>query len=126
MSLFKNETESVSKSNQSMSSLRWMMPMMQSNSKLLDFERQFAFSRVPGQPKQYVQDLVRRDAAKVFDLWQKKGGYIYICGKVQMAEEVSKAVLDILKHLGNMDQELAEATLQGMRKLKRYQEDIFG
>ena len=97
-----------------------------SNSKLLDFEREIAFSRVPGQPKQYVQDLIKRDAVKVYDLWQKKGGYIYICGKIQMAEEVSQAVLDILKHLGNMDQATAAATLKDMRKLGRYQEDIFG
>ena len=97
-----------------------------SNSKLLDFEREFAFSRVPGQPKQYVQDLIKRDAVKVYDLWQKKGGHIYICGKIQMAEEVGQAVLEVLKHLGNMDDEKAALTLERMRKLGRYQEDIFG
>ena len=62
----------------------------------------------------------------MFDLWQKKEGYIYICGNIQMAEEVSQAVLDILTHLGNMDQATAAATLMDMRKLGRYQEDIFG
>ena len=43
-----------------------------------------------------------------------------------MAEEVSQAVLDILIRLGNMDQATAAATLTDMRKLGRYQEDIFG
>ena len=124
MNLFKNETESVSKSSERLSSLRWMMQC--SNRKLLDFERESAVSRVPGQPKQYVQDLVRRDAVKVYDLWQKKGGYIYICGKIQMASEVGQALLDSLTHLGNIDRATAEATLGNMRKLGRYQEDIFG
>ena len=43
-----------------------------------------------------------------------------------MAEEVSQAVLDILTHLGDIDQATAAATLKVMRKLGRYQEDIFG
>eukprot|EP00090_Calanus_glacialis_P008219 TRINITY_DN16532_c0_g1_i1.p1 TRINITY_DN16532_c0_g1~~TRINITY_DN16532_c0_g1_i1.p1 ORF type:complete len:631 (-),score=117.19 TRINITY_DN16532_c0_g1_i1:122-1768(-) len=124
MNLFKSETEAASKSHQSLSSLRRIMQC--SESKFLDFEREVAFSREPGQPKQYVQSLITRDATKVYDLWQKKGGYIYICGKIQMAEEVSQAVLDILIRLGNMDQATAAATLTDMRKLGRYQEDIFG
>jgi len=124
MNLFKNETEAVMKSNQSLSSLRWMMQCQ--DNKLMDFEREVAFSREQGQPKQYVQSLITRDAAKVYDLWQKKGGYIYICGKIKMAEEVGQAVLEILKHLGNMDKATAAETLEQMRKDGRYQEDIFG
>ena len=67
-----------------------------------------------------------RDADKIYDFWQKKGGYIYICGKIQMAEEVGQAVLEILKHLGNMDKATAAATLEESRANLRYQEDIFG
>jgi len=120
MNLFKQETEAASKNNAS--SLRWLC----SDNKLLDFEREVAFSREPGHPKQYVQSLITRDAPKLYDLWQKKGGYIYICGKIQMAEEVSNAVLEILKHLGNMSSEDAAETFDQMRKIGRYQEDIFG
>ena len=43
-----------------------------------------------------------------------------------MAEEVGQAVLEILKHLGNMDKATAAETLEQMRKDGRYQEDIFG
>merc|ERR1711892_718683 len=124
MNLFKNETEAASKNNQSLSSLRWMMQC--SNDNLLDFEREVAYSREPGQPKQYVQNLITRDAEKIYDLWQKKGGYIYICGKIKMAEEVGQALTEVLTHLGNMDKATANATLEDMRKLYRYQEDIFG
>jgi sulfite reductase alpha subunit-like flavoprotein len=34
--------------------------------------------------------------------------------------------MEILTHLGNMDKATAAATLEDMRKLGRYQEDIFG
>ena len=124
MNLFKNETESVTKNNQSLSNLRWMMQCQ--NNKMMDFEREVAYSRELGQPKQYVQNLIMRDADKIYDLWHRKGGYIYICGKIQMAEEVGQAVLEILKHLGNMDKATAAATLEESRANLRYQEDIFG
>eukprot|EP00092_Neocalanus_flemingeri_P047947 GFUD01054533.1.p1 GENE.GFUD01054533.1~~GFUD01054533.1.p1 ORF type:complete len:629 (+),score=148.80 GFUD01054533.1:244-1887(+) len=124
MNLFKHETEVGMKSNQGLSSLRWMMQCQ--DSKLLDFERKVAFSREPGQPKQYIQSLITRDAAMLYDLWQRRGGYIYICGKIQMAEDVGQAVLGILKHLGNVDKATAEETLEEMKKLGRYQQEIFG
>jgi len=34
-----------------------------------EFEREVAFSRESNQPKQYVQNLLRRDAAKIYDHW---------------------------------------------------------
>lgn len=40
----------------------------------------FAFSRLPGQPKQYVQDLLRLRHEKVARLLQDNNTYIYICG----------------------------------------------
>ena len=100
--------------------------MQCSNDNLLDFEREVAYSKEPWQPKQYVQNLITRDAAHVYELWQKKGGYIYICGKIKMAEEVGQAVLEILKHLGNMSSETAVETLEQKINLGWYQEDIFG
>ena len=43
-----------------------------------------------------------------------------------MAEGVENALKDILKHIGMMDTETAEKTLEEMRRTSRYQEDIFG
>ena len=37
----------------------------------MDFQREVAFSREPGQDKQYVQDIIKRDAAKIYDIWVK-------------------------------------------------------
>ena len=43
-----------------------------------------------------------------------------------MAEGVENALKDVLKHIGMMDTETAEKTLEEMRRNSRYQEDIFG
>ena len=58
----------------------------------------------------------------------RKGGYvyIYICGKISMAEGVENALKDVLKHIGMMDAETADKTFDDMRRNSRYQEDIFG
>ena len=124
MNLFHKETEALSKNCKSISFLRWMMTC--SSDLMLDFEREVAYSREPNQPKMYVQDLITRDAGKIYNLWLNKGGYIYVCGKVQMAEEVCQALLDILTHLGNMNKATAATMLEGMKKTYRFQEDIFG
>ena len=34
-----------------------------------EFEREVAYSRESHQPKQYVQNLLTRDAAKIYDHW---------------------------------------------------------
>ena len=34
-----------------------------------EFEREVAYSREPNQPKQYVQNLLTRDAAKIYEMW---------------------------------------------------------
>ena len=56
----------------------------------------------------------------------RKGGYVYICGKISMAEGVENALKGVLKHIGMMDAETAEKTFDDMRRNSRYQEDIFG
>ena len=118
MNLFKSETEAISRNKQIIG--KWC-----SSEKFIDFEREVAISREFGQPKQYVQDLIIRDAVNVYELWQNKGGYIYVCGKAQMAEEVRKALIDILTHIGNIYSNAATTRLEDMRTLHRYQEDIF-
>ena len=55
-----------------------------------------------------------------------KGCYIYVCGKIKMAEAVENKLLEILKHIGNMDTEAAQEKFDSMRRNLRYQEDIFG
>jgi len=59
-----------------------------------------AFSRVPGQPKQYVQDLLRAKADKVVRLLSDDNCYIYLCGLKSMESGVLEAFADICRAHG--------------------------
>lgn len=59
--------------------------------------KHFAFSRQQDRPKQYVQDRLREESAKVADLLQNPNGYIYICGLRAMEQGVEEALKDIAR-----------------------------
>lgn len=92
----------------------------------IDFDRQDAFSRENGEPRQYVQDLVRKDGKKIYKTWMKEDGVIFICGKVAMAEEVGQVLRNILEDYGKMDQEEATQVMKDMKSQGSYQWDLFG
>ncbi len=54
----------------------------------------FAFSRVPGQSKQYVQDRIRERSADVARLLGDTNCYVYICGLKGMEQGVDEAFRD--------------------------------
>jgi benzoyl-CoA 2,3-dioxygenase component A len=60
----------------------------------------FAFSRVDGQPKQYVQDKLREERERIADFLQGDDGYIYICGLKAMEHGVEEALADIARGIG--------------------------
>ncbi|HPQ94742.1 MAG: benzoyl-CoA 2,3-epoxidase subunit BoxA [Thiothrix sp.] len=60
----------------------------------------FAFSRVAGQPKRYVQDLMRERAADLVTLLQSPNTYFYVCGLKAMEEGVVLALRDIVHDAG--------------------------
>jgi len=60
----------------------------------------FAFSRVSGKPKQYVQDLLRERGDKVARLVQDENCYIYLCGLKGMEAGVIEAFRDICRDRG--------------------------
>jgi benzoyl-CoA oxygenase/reductase BoxA protein len=51
-----------------------------------------AFSRTPGQPKRYVQDLMRERASAVAELLRDDNTYIYVCGLRGMETGVLEAL----------------------------------
>ncbi|HQR10825.1 MAG TPA: benzoyl-CoA 2,3-epoxidase subunit BoxA [Casimicrobiaceae bacterium] len=60
----------------------------------------FAFSRVPGQPRQYVQDLIRRRGDDVARLLRDDQCFIYVCGLKGMEEGVAEAFREICRQHG--------------------------
>jgi benzoyl-CoA oxygenase/reductase BoxA protein len=59
-----------------------------------------AFSRIPGQPKRYVQDVLRERAADVGALLRDDETYIYVCGLKGMEDGVQSALRDVANKSG--------------------------
>jgi len=60
----------------------------------------FAFSRTPGVPKRYVQDLMRERAADLVELLKDANTCFYVCGLKSMEEGVVLALRDIAENAG--------------------------
>ncbi|TAN54176.1 MAG: benzoyl-CoA 2,3-epoxidase subunit BoxA [Betaproteobacteria bacterium] len=58
-------------------------------------EVQLAFSRVPGQPKAYVQDRMRACGEKAARLLADENTYVYVCGHKQMEQGVEAAFAEL-------------------------------
>lgn len=63
-------------------------------------QKHFAFSRVQGQPKTYVQDRLREDADDIADMLTDANTYIYVCGLKAMEAGVEEAFQDIARGVG--------------------------
>jgi benzoyl-CoA 2,3-dioxygenase component A len=84
-------------------------------------DNNFAFSRTPGQPKTYVQDLLRTRAADVGALMRDPNTYFYVCGLKSMEEGVVLALQDVAQQAG-LDWEVLGAALkkEGRLHLETY------
>ncbi len=71
----------------------------------------FAFSRTPGQPKRYVQDLMRARAADLRPLIADPNAYFYVCGLKAMEEGVVLALRDAAR-AGGLDWTAVGAALK--------------
>jgi benzoyl-CoA 2,3-dioxygenase component A len=59
-----------------------------------------AFSRTPGVPKRYVQDLMRERAADLCELMKDGNTHFYVCGLKSMEEGVVLALRDVAHGAG--------------------------
>jgi len=81
----------------------------------------FAFSRVPGEPKRYVQDRIRERGADVARLLDDPDAYVYICGLKDMEHGVDQAFRDACRaHGADWDQRLPELRAQGRYHVETY------
>jgi len=83
--------------------------------------KHLVFSRVEGEPKRYVQDKLREEAAAVGELLASDNSYIYICGLRAMEEGVEKALTDIATDIGMDWTRLRDA----MREEGRYHVETY-
>jgi benzoyl-CoA 2,3-dioxygenase component A len=60
----------------------------------------FAYSRASGQPKRYVQDLIRERAADVAPLLADPDCFFYVCGLKSMEEGVVLALREVAQNAG--------------------------
>ena len=60
----------------------------------------FAFSRVPGETKQYVQDRIRARSPDIARLVTDANCHIYVCGLKDMEEGVDQAFRDACREHG--------------------------
>jgi len=81
----------------------------------------FAFSRIPDQPKRYVQDAMRERALDLGQLLQDPNAYFYACGLKAMEEGVVLALHDIAEQAGlSWDKLGADLKRQGRLHLETY------
>jgi cytochrome P450/NADPH-cytochrome P450 reductase len=75
-----------------------------------------AFSRIPGEPKAYVQHLLKQDIALLVDLLQNHNAKLYVCGDgSHMAPDVEQALVEAL----------GEAVVAALQRDKRYVKDVW-
>ena len=81
----------------------------------------FAFSRTPGQPKRYVQDVMRERAADLAPLLSDPNTCFYVCGLKSMEEGVVLALRDVATQAG-LDWDAVGASLkkEGRLHLETY------
>jgi benzoyl-CoA 2,3-dioxygenase component A len=75
-----------------------------------------AFSRTPGAPRRYVQDLMRERAADLVALLKDPNTCFYVCGLKAMEEGVVLALRDIAQNAG-LNWETLGATLKNEGRL---------
>ena len=81
----------------------------------------FAFSRTPGQPRRYVQDLMRERAADLAVLLKDPNTHFYVCGLKSMEEGVVLALQDVTQQAGlSWDSVGAALKSQGRLHLETY------
>jgi len=83
-----------------------------------------AFSRDQAE-KIYVQQRLAERSKLIYERLEN-GAYFYVCGdKERMAADVQNAVLQIVAQESGKGQEHAEEYLKGLKKQRRYLEDVY-
>jgi benzoyl-CoA 2,3-dioxygenase component A len=99
--------------------LPYFGPLLKLSKDFIDIN--FAFSRVEGESKQYVQDRIRARGADVVRLINDANAHIYICGLKGMEQGVDQAFRDAFQSEGaDWDALLPELRAQGRYHVETY------
>jgi sulfite reductase (NADPH) flavoprotein alpha-component len=83
-----------------------------------------AFSR-DQEEKIYVQHRMLEQGAELYQ-WLEQGAHIYVCGDANhMAKDVQDALVQIVIKHGAKSEEQAEQYISDLRRVKRYQKDVY-
>ncbi len=75
--------------------------------------------------KLYVQSKMHEHGSDLF-AWLERGGYFYICGDAtRMAKDVDEALREIIAEHGQLSDDAASDYLNGLKRAKRYQRDVY-
>ncbi|KAH0173773.1 riboflavin synthase domain-like protein, partial [Aureobasidium melanogenum] len=84
------------------------------------------FSRDQDKPRTYVQDLIRQQSSLVYQILERDGGKVYVCGSSgNMPKGVREALSDVLREHGQMQLEQANEYLDQMEKDGRYKQETW-
>ena len=84
-------------------------------------EKNLAFSRLPGKPKVYVQDLIRERGDRVAKMLSDDNTFIYICGLKGMESGVIEAFRDVARANNlNWDELKPELLRKGRLHIETY------
>jgi benzoyl-CoA 2,3-epoxidase subunit A len=99
--------------------LPYFGPLMKLPKTFIDVN--MALSRVPGKPRQYVQDAIRARGSDVAELLNSDETYVYICGLKGMEAGVDAAFADVCRERGIDWSDL----VQRMRHSGRYHVETY-
>lgn len=75
--------------------------------------------------KIYVQDKIREFSEEVWK-WIDGGAHFYVCGDANyMAPDVEKALFELIRKYGNLNDEGAAAYIKRLKDEHRYQRDVY-
>jgi len=72
----------------------------------------------------YVQHLLKRDAAELWDLLEE-GAYFYVCGATSMGNDVMSTMEEVVQSEGGRSAEDAQKYIKSMQAQHRYIQELW-
>jgi sulfite reductase (NADPH) flavoprotein alpha-component len=82
-----------------------------------------AFSR-DRRERTYVQTRLNEERIELYR-WLQEGAHLYVCGGVEMEQDVRLSLLEIVQDQGGQDEQTAAEYIESLRQQGRYQRDVY-